>query len=207
MKKFPVAVASSSVELPFSHVLIGLYRMRAGSDGSTDPSNKTLFNLIFRLTHLFAQCAEEALSNVLVNDCPDATIRERMHPYQAASRRKGNPALKLQTVNNFQARGGGFVSVKDEVSLHKLGILSKQSPFGSRTGSELCARVLGKTSQFLQEKMMRMDLKVLNFAFDAATCSGEHVPWFLSINSVCNIYLPSAKVKQVCNFKHSMGLV
>ena len=69
--------------------------------------------------------------------------------------------------------------MKDEVSLHKLGILSKQSPFGSRTGSELCARALGKTSQFLQEKMMKMDLKVLNFAFDAATVSGEHVPWFV----------------------------
>ena len=83
MKKFPVAVASSSVELPFSHVLIGLYRMRAGSDCSIDLSNKTLFNLIFRLTHVFAQGAEEAVSNVLVSDCPDATVRERMHPYQA----------------------------------------------------------------------------------------------------------------------------
>ena len=151
--------------------------MRCGSDGQTHKStdDDPLFPLILRFCHAFAQVAELSVSAAAVAECPDPSLRDRMHPYQAASRRKGNPSLKIHTVSQFQARGGGFVSVKDEVSLHRLGIVAKGSPFGPRTGSEYAARTLQKGADFLQKHMESTDMKVLNFAFDAATVAGEHV--------------------------------
>lgn len=165
------------MDVPLSHVLIALYRMRCGSDGQVhrDKADDPLFGLILRFSHVFGQAAEEGIAASTTAECPDPTVRERMHPFMQTSRRKGNPALKIHTINQFQARGGGFVSTKDEVALHKLNIVSKTSPFANRTGSEFAARTLQKSSEFLQKYLANTDMKVLNFVLDAATVSGEHV--------------------------------
>ena len=119
-KKLPDPPASSSVDVPVSCVIIALFRMRCGADGPRrkEADDDPLFALLLRFLHAFSQVAEVSMNAAAVVDCPDPSLRDRMHPYQAASRRKGNPSLKIHTVNQFQARGGGFVSVKDEVSLH-----------------------------------------------------------------------------------------
>lgn len=177
-KKFPRPLKSTSTDVSLSHVLVALFRTRAGVDSAVTPgcNLQALSCLTTRLVHIFAQHAEAAVSSCAVLECPDPTIREKMHPYLSASRRKGNTSLKMHTVSQFVARGGGFVSTKDETQLHKLGIVSKDSPFGSRTGSEYCVRNLTKTVEFLEQHMLKNDMKVLNFTFDAATVSGEHVP-------------------------------
>lgn len=176
-KKFPRPLKSTSADVSLSHVLVALFRTRAGLDSSASSSGElqALSTVTTRLVHIFAQHAEFAVSSCTVFECPDATVREKMHPFLSASRKKGNPTLKMHTVSQFVARGGGFVSTKDETQLHKLGIVSKDSPFGSRTGSEYCVRNLMKTVTFFEQHLQKQDMKVVNFTFDAATVSGEHV--------------------------------
>lgn len=179
MKKLPDQAEWTNGHISVGQLLIGLFRLRCGSDGQHHPdeANDPLFNLVLRLCHMFAQNAESSLRASTVCDCPDPNVRERAHPFMQASRRRGNPSLKISTINKFQCRGGGFVSTKDEVSLRRLGIISKDSPFAARTGSEYAARTLQKSSDFLQKNLETSTTKVVNLAMDAATVSGEHVPW------------------------------
>lgn len=82
----------------------------------------------------------------------------------------------MALVNKFQARPGGYISLKSEDSLKSLGIVPKQSQVANKTAAEFCCRMLSKTASWLYQKCQDEGERVLNFSFDAAMVGEESVP-------------------------------
>lgn len=109
-----------------------------------------------------------------MDQCPDPQVNARVHPFRKESRLRGNKSLQMNLVSRFAARGSGYVSTKDS-SLASLDVVHEKSSIGSRTSSEFSCRILMKTASHMQEVMSVS--KNINFCFDAAMVSEEHVTW------------------------------
>ena len=175
-----------------SDLLCGLFRMRVG-ETEQDP-NSLFFKFLQRTVHSFCQKAEETLEKKVQSSCPDPVVGARCHPFQSHSRRCGNKALNMNLVQRFQARGGGYVSTKD-CRLDELGVAPANSSLGSRCGSELACRSLMKVSEYMEGASA--ESKNLNFTFDAAWVSEQHVarhliyPKFPWVGCFCRFFLTS----------------
>lgn len=152
-------------------LMIALLRLRCDPQVADD----ALFQRVLkRLVHTWCQCCEEQLEKHFQKTCPDCTISAKYHPFQRSSRAKGNKSLSMALVEKFQCRAAGYVSLKSEDTLKGLGLVSKQSKFGTKTALEYTTRLLSKTSSFLQE-LCGSGERVLNFCFDAAMVGEESV--------------------------------
>lgn len=161
-----------------SEVIIGMLRLRLDT-GNTNVEGPH-FSLMSQLIHLFAQKAETSLEKDLLEQCPDPQVGARVHPFMKTSRLKGNTCLQQSLVNRFASRGGGFVTTKD-MSLESLGIVCKNSKLAVRTSSEFSTRILMKSSEKMEESISTS--KLINFCFDAAHVSEQHVTWHLKIQA------------------------
>lgn len=134
-----------------------------------------------RVVHWWAQSIEQSLEQHFLSQCPDVQVSARYHPFFRSSRAKGNKSLQLSLVSRFQARPGGYVSTKSEVTLHELGIVSTGSKLGGKTAGEYTLRLLGKCSSFVQHRCIDEGLRTLNFCFDAAMVGEESATQMNSI--------------------------
>ena len=152
--------------------LISLFRVRAEqSFWLASPAVRRLTKI---LASCFAQHAELAIEKAMRRDCPDPCLESKYHPFSASSRRKGSKALQMVLIQRFAAKGGGFVTCKNEQSLQSLGVVQAGSSLATRTASEYCVRALCATANFCAEYIDNARLKVINFAMDAASIGGEH---------------------------------
>ena len=152
--------------------LISLFRVRA--EQAFWLASPGVRRLTKTLVSCWAQHAEMAIEKSMRRDCPDPCVESKYHPFTASSRRKGSKALQMVLVQRFAAKGGGFVTCKNEQSLQSLGVVQAGSSLGTRTASEYCVRALCATATFCAEYMSNARLKVINFAMDAASIGGEH---------------------------------
>lgn len=165
-KKLPTG--ASEVSVP--DILCGLFRMK-GDRAHGDP--QCIYNrFLKRLVHTFCQHCEDHLPRRLQASCPDPVVGAKFHPFMKASRVRGNRSIAMNLSQRFMAKGGGYVSLK-ETRLDDMGIVSKKSSLATKTTSELCCRALLKSEQFMQGSIS--ESKVLNFCFDAAFVSQQHV--------------------------------
>lgn len=139
-------------------------------------SNNAVRRFTSKLVKCWAQHAEMAVEACKRQECPDPTVESRNHPFTMASRRKGSKALQMALIQRFTCKGGGFVTTKDEATLQKLNIVAQGSNLANRTTSEYVTRALFATSDFCTSYISSARLKVINFALDAASIGGEHVP-------------------------------
>ena len=102
------------------------------------------------------------------------------HPFTRTSRQKGNRTMTLTLVGRFQARPGGYITTKNEDTMHSLGLVSKKSKLAGRTSMEFCVRLLGKAAEFVQNKVAA-GLRTLNFCLDAAMVGEESVTWHTDV--------------------------
>ena len=163
---------AASDEILVSHLLISMLRVR---NDSIFGKCKVFSRMLKRLIHIVAQAAELGIEKNLVKECPQPNLRSKYHPFLSASRRKGNTALSQALVQRFQARGGGYISTKEELTLSQLGLVKDRKSFGSRTATEFCSRVLLKSTTFMTDFAERRTSSVLNLCFDCAMVSSEHV--------------------------------
>ncbi len=168
MTKLP----TSSVEVTLADILIALFRVR-GDSLHQDPGTP-YHSLLKRLVHTFCQKAEETLERNLMDQCPDPQVNARVHPFRKSSRLRGNKALEMNLVGRFAARGSGYVSLKD-TNLAALDVVHEKSTIANRTSSEFACRILMKTVSHMEEVISVS--KNINFCFDAAMVSEEHVTW------------------------------
>lgn len=162
---------------PLSSVLMTLLRLRADLE-----SNRKLHRVIKRLVHLFCQHVEDGLQNSLLDECPCPDVRSRYHPFFRHSRRRGSNILKQHLSQRFLARGGGYVSTKNELSLSKLGIVADKSRFTNLASSEFVARQLMLATELMEEHFQTVQtsphaLKIINFTLDEACVCQQQVPW------------------------------
>ena len=142
-----------SDEISVVYLLVSMLRVR---NDQTFMGNKVFMRMMKRLIHIVGQAAELAMEKHITSDCPQPSIESKYHPFLQGSRRRGNTALSQSLVARFHARGGGYVSAKEELNLAQLGISDKRS-FGSRTASEYCARVLLKTANVHERLCFQKD--------------------------------------------------
>ena len=179
-------IVNMSEELPIHQVLVAILRCRSDRQMS---QSTTFRRILKRLVHWWGQSVEEGLEKLLVGSCPDMTVAARYHPFMRSSRQRGNKTLVLTMVSRFQARSGGYISTKNEQTLHELGLVSKQSKMAGRTSMEFCIRLLGKSAQFVQTQINE-GLRTLNFCLDAAMVGEESVPSsYYNILFICFIYV------------------
>lgn len=174
--RFEKKICQSAESLPVYQFLVAMLRMRCDSVFADKPLNQ---RVIKRLCHWWAQACEKDMESHFLSSCPDPTTSAKYHPFSRGARAKGNKSLAMTLISKFQARSGGYVTLRSEDSLKKLGLLSEKSQFASRTALEYCARMLGKTAQFVQEQCEHE--RVLNFAFDQAMVGQESVPLNCSV--------------------------
>ena len=190
MKRLPTGHGGADSEVHLAHCLISLLRVRTDKNFI---KNKVYLRLMRRLVHIVAQQIEVGVETHLLSECPAPTLLEKYHPFLKASRMSGNKSLALSMIGKFQARGSGFISGKDELSLKRLGVLNKSS-FSNRTSTEYCARMLCKTLDFMTSFVRNNENannRNINICFDAARVSSEHVTWPLVINNVMYPHLHS----------------
>ena len=161
-------------QFPLSWLLVGLFRLRGELQWWT--TNVSIQRFTKKMLHCWAQHVEVGVEKSMRSTCPDPTVESRNHPFTLASRRKGSKALQMALVQRFTCKGGGFVTTKGELSLASLGLVQTGSNLGSRTSSEYVARGLLTTCEFCTDYISSARLKVINFAMDAASIGGEHVP-------------------------------
>ncbi|CAK9112534.1 Uncharacterized protein SCF082_LOCUS52168, partial [Durusdinium trenchii] len=169
--RFQQKLQGAPAALSISEIIVALFRMR-GSQGNQDP-NSTFHRFLKRLCHSFSQSVEVGVEGHLLCECPDPVVHARVHPFMKRSRTGGNKVLQKSLIARWQSRGGGFASTKDNPNLATLGIVAPRSNLASRTTNELAVRALMKAAQCMEESASTS--KVLNFCFDAAMVSEEHV--------------------------------
>ena len=152
--------------------LISLFRLRA--EQKWWMANPLVQRLTKTLVMCWAQHAELAIERSMRKDCPDPSVESRYHPFTESSRRKGSKALQMVLLQRFTAKGGGFVTCKNEMNLQSLGVVKGGSSFATRTSSEYCVRALCATSNFCTQYLEGARLKIINLAMDAASIGGEH---------------------------------
>ncbi|CAL1150545.1 unnamed protein product [Cladocopium goreaui] len=140
--------------------LISLFRVRA--EQSFWLASPAVRRLTKTLASCFAQHAELAIEKAMRRDCPDPCLESKYHPFTASSRRKGSKALQMVLIQRFAAKGGGFVTCKNEQSLQSLGVVQAGSSLATRTASEYCVRALCATANFCAEYIDNARLKVLS---------------------------------------------
>eukprot|EP00435_Cladocopium_sp_Y103_P061586 s902_g23.t1 len=168
--RFSKKVPGDSAEVSLGDILIALLRMRCDK-GNEDPTS-TFHKLLHRVIHSWSQQVERTLESLLLDNCPDPAVNARVHPFTKSARMRGNKSLQMSMVNRFAARGSGFISLKDS-SLFDLGLVSRSSGLGTRTSNEYATRILVKTAEYMSTACE--DSTVINFCFDAAFVSEEHV--------------------------------
>ena len=169
-KKLP----TTSCEVTIVDILCGLLRMR--NDRGCQDTSSSYHSFLKRLVHSWAQRVEQCLEARLMTSCPDPVVGARVHPFMKSARLKGNKSLEMSLVQRFTARGGGFITLKD-TTVSKLGLVPANSSLASRTSNEFTTRMLLKTAEFMKDATDRSS--VINFCFDAAFVSEEHVPMAL----------------------------
>ena len=171
--RFQKKVCRSAHSLPVHQFLIAFLRLRHDLQLASKP---LYIRVLKRLTHVWCQAVERDMEKLFQSTCPDCTMSAKYHPFQRSSRRKGNKSLSMALVNKFQARPGGYISLKYEDSLKSLGLVSQQSQVANKTAAEFCCRMLSKTASWLYQKCHDEGERVLNFSFDAAMVGEESVP-------------------------------
>lgn len=169
LRKLPDGVAN---EIPVTDLLVGMLRVRMDA---AFKSSKIFMRMLKRLIHLVGQAAQLSIESRLVKECPQPNLESKYHPFLEGSRRRGNTALSQALVARFAARGGGYVSCKEELTLGQLGILKDSRSFGGKTASEFCCRMLMKTASFVSGFFAEKKSWCINVCFDAAMVSTEHV--------------------------------
>lgn len=129
---------------PMSSFLMTLFLLRPEIEES-----RTVKRMIKRLVHLWCQHTEDGLQKVLLDECPDPSLKSKMHPFTRHSRRRGNNQLRQQLTKNFLARGGGYVTTRHELTLQKLGLVAERSKLSNLASSEFVARQLMLGSDWL----------------------------------------------------------
>eukprot|EP00435_Cladocopium_sp_Y103_P040475 s494_g11.t1 len=156
-------------------VLLGNFVMTMLLLKQEQDRNETFTTVVKRLIHLFCQNVESALIEggdaVLSPECPDPEVRTRYHPFMRHSRRCGNSSIRQALSKDFLARGGGFTTVRHEMTLKKLGVVGPKSSLGSLASSEFVARQLDMASKWVAAYLAGVasspyGLKVINFALD-----------------------------------------
>lgn len=160
---------------PMSSFLMTLFLLRPEIEES-----RTVKRMIKRLVHLWCQHTEDGLQKVLLDECPDPSLKSKMHPFTRHSRRRGNNQLRQQLTKNFLARGGGYVTTRHELTLQKLGLVAERSKLSNLASSEFVARQLMLGSDWLGKhfEMVEKDphaLKILNFTLDEARVCQQQV--------------------------------
>ena len=168
--RFNRKLPGDSAEASLGDILIALLRMRC--DRGNDDVTSTFHKLLRRVAHTWSQQVEKNLESLLQDTCPDPTVNARVHPFTKTARMRGNKSLQMSMVTRFAARGHGFISLKDS-SLFDLGLVSRNSGLATRTANEFTTRILVKTAEFMNTACQ--DSTVINFCFDAAFVSEEHV--------------------------------
>ena len=171
--RFQKKVVNAANSLPVHQLLVALLRLRVDDKVSDSVLCKRVTK---RLCHIWAQACTSGMTEQFQTSCPDCTLSAKYHPFQRSSRAKGNKSLQLSLVSKFQARSGGYVTLKSEDTLRQLGLVSKDSKLGGKTGLEYCARLLAKTAKFVQDQVASGE-RVLNFCFDSAFVGEENVFW------------------------------
>ncbi|OLP83796.1 Protein-S-isoprenylcysteine O-methyltransferase [Symbiodinium microadriaticum] len=159
-------------QLPFSHFLIAMLRIK--NDASFRQCG-SFVRMLKRCIHLFSQAAEEALEQHVTEDCPSPEISARYHPFLKSSRLRGNRCLAMNLVQKFMARGGGYVTVKNETQLQDLNVLRRGTVYATRTSTEFAARSLAKAQDFVGQVLQSQQFKTVNCCFDGATVNHEQV--------------------------------
>ena len=133
-----------------------------------DANNVVYHRVLKRMVHIFAQYVEQALQTSCAQDMQDP--RQGFdHPLNKKNRAAGSQCLLQSTLaNKFLARGGGFVSVKDEKTLLQLKLVDRKSSIGHVTASQFVAKHLIKHVEAFAAFRRSCDVQVFNFCFDAA---------------------------------------
>lgn len=142
-------------------------------DQGTEPGSP-FHRFLCRLVHMWGQKVEIALERRLQTSCPDPRVNARVHPFLGPSRRRGNKSLEMNMVSRYMARGGGFISLKDQ-NLQSLGVVPKHNSLGFRTSNEYTCRMLLKASNYMEDCLSQSTN--VNFCFDAAFVAEEHAPY------------------------------
>lgn len=97
-------------------------------------------------------------------------------------RRAGSKlVLHNKLAERFMARGGGFVSTKEEKNLSELGLVHLKSDLGKVTASEYITRCLVKEVGIVEKFLNSCNLPVLNFTFDGARVFKQQAGIFQTI--------------------------
>lgn len=124
--------------------------------------------ILKRMIHTFAQVVEQSLANKCSSEIPEPRPGFD-HPFTKKNRAAGSQCLLQATLaGKFLARGGGFVSLKDEKTLLQLKLVDRKSNIGHVTASHFVAKHLMKHSEAMETFKRSCELPVLNFCFDAA---------------------------------------
>lgn len=163
---------TTSSDVSWSDVLIAFFRVRP-VDAVTKLPEPGFHQVLQRLLHTFAQAVEIGVEKDVTSTCPNPTLAAQIHPFQKHSRMVGNSSFKQSLIQRFMARGGGFISTKNEQTLKDLRVIPFSSNLGTRTSVEYAARVLMKVNKYLSEHTATH--RVINYCFDAAMVGEEHV--------------------------------
>lgn len=167
--RFQKKLPTTASDITAGEIIVALFRMR----GSSSCDSSLLQGFLFRLCHAWSQMVERSMDSSLVEHCPDPTIQAKVHPFTKASRSRGNKSLEVSLLQRFQSRGGGYISGKD-CNLSQLGLAAPKTKLGTKTCAEFTTRILLKTAEFMRSQCLQS--RVLNFTFDCAYVSEEHVP-------------------------------
>lgn len=167
MKKLP---STDTSDVSITDILCALFRMRL--EQGNDDLNSGFHRFLCRTAHAWCQLVENQLEKRLLETCPDPTVGARVHPFMKSARMKGNKSLEMSLCSRFCARGGGFISLKD-TTVSKMGLVPLNSSLATRTCGEFATRTLIKTAEYMKD--VSAQSTVLNFCFDCAFVSEEHV--------------------------------
>lgn len=147
---------------------------------STDSDDRLFDRMLRRCVHQWCQKIEEALASIMLEECPDPELRSKYHPYTLRSRRMGNNQMRQAIAKNWMARGGGYVTLRNELTLKKLGLVAESSRLGTRASSEFVARQLHLAHTFVQNHFDLLDqspnhLKIVNFTLDETRVCQQQV--------------------------------
>lgn len=109
---------------------------------------------------------------------------------------KGSTPLKVHMLRRFFARGGGFISTKDESTLQELGILPATSRKAHRLAGEFAGRYLLKAMLVAKPLKNYTDLPRLQFSADASRVCGKEV---LSVIKYLPPQTPTGKPIATCS--------
>lgn len=133
-----------------------------------ETENLLYYRVLKRTLHFFAQRLDTAILEKGSKELP-APQAGKQHPFEKYFRRTGGKRLlQVHLANRFMARGGGFVSLKEEKSLLELDLVPKTSNIAHKTAADFVGLNLLKQMGICQEVLSRSSYPVVNFCCDAA---------------------------------------